>query len=551
MHILYYHFVFHVIHFLKENIFMQAQMITPREQNQPASNVLFADFGRHAFGRLQLEIDSAERQTIQVAVGEVLSNGRIEQNPGGSRIYQEQTLHIQPGRHLYWMTMTHPGYGAGTLVVEPEITPFRYAEVRGCSGEISIRQQAFFGPFRDDAADFCSSDEVLNQVWDFCKYTLKATNVFGIFIDGNRERQAYEGDAYINQLSYFCCDDHFEIARKTIERLFDWPTWPTEWALAMPLLVHDYLLYTGDMEHAREWYPALKPKLLLELAGENALISPQNLKEGVRFPGFPAGVSYRDLIDWPPGERDGYELGFYNLVPNCWHYAALERMSQLADILGKAEDAAFYRQRASLVRTAINGQMLKQGRYVDNPESSHTALHSLIFPLVFGVAPDAIRAELLRDVQSRGMACSVFAAQFLLEASYRNRLADYALSLMTADSLRSWQNMLKRGATITMEAWDDSLKPNQDWNHPWGASPVNIISRYLAGIQPLLPGFDLFLVDPQPGSLKSFTLRHPTVHGPISMQLESKDFLLEVPAGSTALFKQQKLQAGQHRLKLS
>jgi len=534
----------------RADIDMQEQMIIPREQTQPAPDTLFADFGRHAFGRLQLEIDSAEAQSIQVAVGEVCRNGRIEQDPGGSRIYQEQTLDIQPGRHSYQMTMTHPGYCEGTLTVEPEIAPFRYAEVRGCKGAICVRQQALFGPFRDDAADFSCSDEVLNQVWDLCKYTMKATNVFGIFVDGNRERQAYEGDAYINQLGYFCCDEHFEIARKTIERLFEYPTWPTEWSLSMPLLAHDYLLYSGDLESVRTWYPALKPKVLLELAGENGLISLQNLKGGYRFPGFPAGATMRDLIDWPQSERDGYEFGNYNLVPNCWHFEALKRMSELASILGKAEDADFYRKRASLVRSAINALMLKQGRYVDYPESGHTALHSLIFPLAFGIAPEAGRAELLRDFQSRGMACSVFAAQFLLEASYRNRLADHGLSLMTADSLRSWQNMLKKGATITMEAWDDSLKPNQDWNHAWGAAPANIIPRHLAGIQPLQPGFDLFLVDPQPGSLKSFALRHPTPHGAIFLQVEGKDLLLEVPAGSMALFKQQKLQPGQHRLQL-
>jgi hypothetical protein len=45
-----------------------------------------------------------------------------------------------------------------------------------------------------------------------------------------------------------------------------------------------------------------------------------------------------------------------------------------------------------------------------------------------------------------------------------------------------------------MEAWDDSFKPNQDWNHPWGAAPGNIIVRHLAGIRPLEPGFKKFSV---------------------------------------------------------
>lgn len=525
---------------------MTSHLISPCFQDNPLADVCFYDFGRHAFALLELEVDCSIAHSIQIAVGEVCKDGRIQINPGGSRIYQEQTLHLQPGRHIYSMTMTHPGYCAGTLTIEPEIAPFRYAEVRGCNGQVKVWQKAFFGPFDDDAADFKSSDGKLDQVWEFCKYTMKATNVFGIFIDGNRERQAYEGDAYINQLGYFCCDSHFEIAWKTIDRLFAWPTWPTEWSLSMPLIVHDYLLYSGDIGRVREWYPALKPKVLLELAGENALISLQNLKEGFRFPGFPDGAIMRDLIDWPQNERDGYELGAYNLVPNCWHFEALKRMRELANYLGEADDSRFYRERTLLVRDSINRLMLKDGRYVDSLESNHTALHSLIFPLAFDVPPQHYRPALLEAMQSRGMSCSVFASQFLLEACYRNGLADYGLSLMTSNTLRSWRNMMNKGATISMEAWDDLLKPNQDWNHAWGAAPAGIIHRHLAGIRPLQPGFEMFLVDPQPGSLKHFSIRTPSPKGSINLEMDDHGFMLEVPPDSVALYKQKKIRSGKH-----
>ena len=63
---------------------------------------------------------------------------------------------------------------------------------------------------------------------------------------------------------------------------------------------------------------------------------------------------------------------------------------------------------------------------------------------------------------------------------------------MTSDSLRSWMNMIRKGATMAMEAWDDTFKPNQDWNHPWGAAPANMIPRGLFGIRPLKPGFAEF-----------------------------------------------------------
>ncbi|MGI6302875.1 MAG: hypothetical protein ACOX52_17715 [Verrucomicrobiota bacterium] len=58
------------------------------------------------------------------------------------------------------------------------------------------------------------------------------TSFAGIYIDGDRERIPYEGDAYINQLGHYAVDREYAIARRTIEHFMDHPTWPTEWAVA-------------------------------------------------------------------------------------------------------------------------------------------------------------------------------------------------------------------------------------------------------------------------------------------------------------------------------
>ncbi|NDD49049.1 MAG: hypothetical protein EBZ28_04215, partial [Alphaproteobacteria bacterium] len=49
--------------------------------------------------------------------------------------------------------------------------------------------------FDESASSFDSSDEVLNQIWDFCKYSMKATSFCGYYVDGDRERIPYEADA--------------------------------------------------------------------------------------------------------------------------------------------------------------------------------------------------------------------------------------------------------------------------------------------------------------------------------------------------------------------
>src|SRR3546814_19626828 len=88
-----------------------------------------------------------------------------------------------------------------------------------------------------------------------------------------------------------------------------------------------------------------------------------------------------------------------------------------------------------------------------------------------------------------------------MDAVYEAGDADYGLSLLTSQEDRSWYNMIRAGSTITMEAWDNKYKPNQDWNHARGAVPANIITRKLMGVEPLEPGWVVFRVRPQIGSL--------------------------------------------------
>ena len=100
--------------------------------------------------------------------------------------------------------------------------------------------------------------------------------------------------------------------------------------------------------------------------------------------------------------------------------------------------------------------------------------------------------------------------------------------------------MIRCGSTITMEAWDNKYKPNQDWNHAWGAAPANIIPRKLMGIEPLLPGFRKIRIKPQPASLEYAEIKCPTIRGDVLVSFKNKpgkSFLLKttIPANTTAV----------------
>ena len=75
-----------------------------------------------------------------------------------------------------------------------------------------------------------------------------------------------------------------------------------------------------------------------------------------------------------------------------------------------------------------------------------------MFPLAFGLVEDKNIESVLKFIRSRGMACSVYGSQFLLDGVYDAGDDDYGLQLLSSIGERSWYNMIRKGSTISMEA---------------------------------------------------------------------------------------------------
>ena len=119
------------------------------------------------------------------------------------------------------------------------------------------------------------------------------------------------------------------------------------------------------------------------------------------------------------------------------------------------------------------------------------------------------------------MACSVYGAQYLLEALFLAGRDVAAVKLMTARTKRSWWHMIESGSTLTWEAWDVDFKKNLTWNHAWGAVPANILARFVLGVQPLEPGYAKMQIAPQPGALAWVRGKVPTALGPVTVKVEN------------------------------
>ena len=531
--------------------------------------ITFVDFGKAAFGRLRITLTSQKSDTVMIHLGEDVKDGRVNRKPEGTVRYASYKLPLMAGTHTYSVkirpdernTSATANVSGVKAILMPdytgEVLPFRYCEVEGYCGVIRnsdlVRQSVHY-PFNEQASYFLSSDTVLNQVWDLCKYSVKATSFSGTYVDGDRERIPYEADALINQLCHYSVDREFSIARHSHEYLIENATWPTEWIMQSVLMAwYDYL-YTGNPASLHRFYNDLKAKTLLSLVEENGLIStrikkqtPEFLKS-IHF----GGEAISDIVDWPqrgvfgigkesPGEADAYEFTDYNTVINAYHYEALKVFSRIAGALGQAADRDIYADKAEKAKQQVNKLLFdkKKGYYIDGIGTDHSALHANMFPLAFELVPVKNHKTVADYMRSRGMACSVYGSQFLMDAVYNGHDAEYGLQLLSSTAERSWYNMIRVGSTISLEAWDTKYKPNQDWNHAWGAVPANAIPRKLMGVEPLEPGFRKMRIKPQPATLAHAEIIVPTIRGDIKVSfnnLPGTKFEMEVdiPANSEA-----------------
>lgn len=520
---------------------LQTYTESPETVAVNASGALFVDFGKAAFGTIG--IIPGEKSELTVRLGEKTDAPySIDRNPGGSVRYGEYKLPDQNGGYDLAIPSDERNTGVAAVLMPEdvgEVFPFRYAEIEGPSPR-AIHRKTVTYPFDDNAASFVSSNRVLNDVWELCKHSIKATTFCGLYVDGDRERIPYEADAYINQLCHYGCDREYSLARRTHEYLLEFPTWPTEWALHLVLIAWADYQYTGDARSLAAHYDLLKTKSLYELVDDGGLISTtggrvtEDLLESLnmRHSRYIFKNALEDLVDWPQGERDGYEMVAVNTVVNAFFFRAAVLMARIAAALGKAEDQAFFGKIADRAKNEINSRLFdrKSGIYVDGEGSTHSSIHANMMPLAFGLVPDERLPGVVDFVISRGMACSVYASQYLMEGLYRAGADSHGLALMTSTAERSWAHMIYDvGSTISLEAWDGRFKPNQDWNHAWGAVPANIIPRWLMGIRPAEPGFGKMLIQPKPGGLSFASIKTPTIRGPMEVSFENGEtFSMEI-----------------------
>ncbi|MEW6073791.1 MAG: alpha-L-rhamnosidase C-terminal domain-containing protein [Planctomycetota bacterium] len=399
-----------------------------------------------------------------------------------------------------------PAPGTGSFRSRSNYVCGRWITVRGVAKAPAAAAHLVRTDFRRIGRFECS-DELLNRVYDTALWTLECLSLGGYVVDcAHRERQGYGGDAHATMETALA---NYDVGAFYTKWLEDWrdvqgadgdlpytaPTYeggggPAWSGVCVTLPWEVYLAY-GDARVLEENYPMMRRWL--------AFLATQCDGELLHCYG-PADWGF--LGDWvPPGRQQNREgwvddrsTLFFN---NCYRFYVVGRMARIAEILGKHDDAARYRDQAAAIRGAVHAEFYDPSTATyANGEQPYLA-----FPLLAGLTPPALRpavtASLEREIlvaKGGHVDAGIHGTYFLLKHLTEAGRSDLVYEMVAKTDYPGWGHMLAEGATTFWEQWDGI-------HSRCHSSFLSVGAWFLEGVlgirvDPEHPGYERFLVQP-------------------------------------------------------
>ncbi len=445
--------------------------------------VIRGDMGEEVVGSIVFDVCARSGEKLLVRAGEELNDdGSVRYDMRCYCYYQnEWTLSGRECDHVEFF----------------DYMTFRYFEICAPAGAVdmdSLHVEARHYPMDESACLFETDDEDANRIFDICRRGVKL-GTQEVFMDcPSRERAQYLGDGTITAQAHLLLTGDPAMYRKM---LLDFAGSAkidpglmavapggamqeiADYSCQYPEQLLTYYNLTGDIGLLRELMPVVD--------GIEDYFDAYRNRDGL----IETLSGKWNLVDWPENLRDGYDFpltiptapGVHNVI-NAFYYGLRRDANRLRRLLGEKERGGL----GELREAYVDAFRMEDGLFRDAPGSVHSALHSNVLPLYYGItAPSDVPAAvaLIRD---KGLCCGVYMAYFVLKALVSAGRRDLMGELLLNDSIHSWKNMLREGATTCYEAWGKEQKDNTSLCHPWASAPVIMMLTELAGLHAVSPG---------------------------------------------------------------
>lgn len=435
---------------------------------------LVADFGQNLVGWVELKVKGKSGDKISIYHTEVLDK---------SGNFYTENLRAAKQQNNYILK------GGEEEFFEPHFTfqGFRYIKVEGFPGELTAQNITAVALYSDmpPAGTFTSSNTLINQLQHNIQWGQK-----GNFLDvptdcpQRDERLGWTGDAQVfSRTAAFNFDVRNFFAKWMKDLAADQlpngsvpfvipnvlnagAAGSTGWADAATIIPWNMYLAYGDKKILEDQYPSMKAWVGFM---ENAS------KDHVWATGFHFGdwLFYRpfDDNDGRAAVTDKY------LIAQCFFAHSTDLMARTATVLGKKEDAAYYKKQLQKIKAAfVKEYTTGSGRLVSSTQTAY------VLALQFDMLPEEMRvqaaARLADNVISYGhhLTTGFLGTPYLCHVLSRYGYTDLAYKLLLQETYPSWLYPVKMGATTIWERWD-GIKPDGTFQVP----SMNSFNHYAYG----------------------------------------------------------------------
>ncbi len=398
----------------------------------------------------------------------------------------------------------------------------------------------------EPAGEFACSNELLNRIRTLVRWAQRS-NLVSVLTDcPHREKLGWLEQYHLNGpgVRY-----EFDATRLFIKGMRDMADSQLESGL-VPNIAPEYVEFPGAFRAAAEWGSAviLAPWQHYQATGDTRLLQEHYgamqkylayLKS--RATGHLVDEGLGDWYDLDGTERPGFaKLTQPPLTATAFYFEDAKTMAQIAELLGRADDAKRYASLADEIRKAWLATFRSDdGRYGGDSQCANA------IALVMGLAREedrsAVLESLVRDIRAKGDATSAgdVGFRYVLQALAMNNRSEVVYDMINQEDRPGYGYQLRMGATSLTEAWD--ANHNASHNHFMLGHITEWFFKDLVGISsdPTGPGYQRAVIRPDPvGDLTWAEGTHHSIRGPIRVRWErsAEEFTLEVdiPANTTA-----------------
>lgn len=519
---------------------MEKELTAQSVTKVPNGNYVF-DFGQNMVGWGKLTVSGKAGTKIKMKFAELLhDDGTVAQ----------ENLRSAQATDIYILK------GEGTEIWEPQFTysGFRYVEIEGFPGEptkdaltgiVFYSSAPWIGKF--ESSNHLMNTIIKNTIWG------QKGNMHSVPTDCPQrdERLGWMGDAQTFSPTSYYNMDMTQFYEKWLHDITD-----CQDSSGYVYDVNPAIVVSGPAKPGWGDAVVIVPWVTYKFSGNKRILA-ENYNGMKAWVEFMRSHAVNNIYIWsnPDSTFFGYADWIAPVkspqkpISASYLFYSSKLLSEIADVLGKSDDAKEYGKLAKDVAEAY------QHKYFDTDSQNYEGKTQTanLLPLGFGITPDELKPKIVENIltavekRDGHPSTGFLGTQFILPMLSDYGHHDKAYKMINLKTYPSWGYMIEQGATTMWELW------NSDTERPEGMNSRNHyalggigewIFGYLAGLKPDVenPGYKKSIIAPMPvGDLTWVRASQKTGYGELSIdwKIEENSFIMNVviPPNTTSIVK--------------